>query len=121
MERYIFNPRLPEIVSLVAAPLHGEERDLMIDRMIMMHTPTCGIVEIVPSSRLLLDDEIEELDFVFTDSKGTRADYTALLLNKELLPKAEDRSAVLNSIVKWFLDYAKEYDLIMSARPVQSM
>ena len=118
MERYTFKPELPKIVALTAASFCGDELEQMIDRMVMMHTPTGGIVEILPS-RVLLDSEYEEHPFVFTDNKGVSCHYTALLLNGHRMQKAEERKIALNYVVKWFLKYAEEYGMVMSAKPVQ--
>lgn len=101
MQSYTFNKRLPDILLLQAANRHDEEE--MLCRFIALHTPTGGIVEILPGKRLVPVKDSTEIRFKERTCDGETFYYTAILHNKEKCISPEDGIRAMKTISKWFI------------------
>ncbi len=98
---------LPDIVWLSGGD-HEPGGDPLISRNLLLHTPTAGIVEILPGYKYEHNKELVILRFGNNLSSGDHFDYTAVLLNYSA-DKPDDYSLLQDKILmpvsSWFCSY----------------
>ena len=117
MERYTENLRLPKILKLTTLPGCSESEELeMMMRTIMLHTPTGGLVEIIPSQQYVAEKRYKHMSFCERESDSESYRYTAVLLNKPHTISDEAGMTAMHEVAKWYTDFAKEVERICSLK-----
>lgn len=103
---YRFEKKLPKIVLLRPACEH-DQQDLMY-RFIALHTPTGGIVEILPGEELVPVKGSMEMRFQEKTRDGITYHYTAILHNNRKQISEEDGIKAMKFVTRWFINHPDE-------------
>ena len=104
--------KLPKIVLLQSA--EDDDRCGLTYRFIALHTPTGGIVEVLPGERLIPVKGSAELQFTETTTEGVKYYYTAILHNKANRIKAKDGRRAMRCVSRWFIKSFDEKSAVES-------
>ena len=116
MERYTENLRLPKILKLTTLPGCSESEEMeMMMRTIMLHTPTGGLVEIIPNQSVV-GKRYKQMSFYERNPKSVNYRYKAVLLNKPHSISDEAGMIAMHEVAKWYTDFAKEVERICSLK-----
>lgn len=105
---YRFEKKLPKIVLLRAAR-ECDQLDLMC-RFIALHTPTGGIVEILPGEELVPVKGSMEMKFQEETHDGITYHYTAVLHNSRKQISKENGMKAMKFVTRWFINHPDEIE-----------
>lgn len=117
MERYTQNLSLPKILKLTTLPGCSESEEMeMIMRTIMLHTPTGGLVEIIPSQLYVAEKRYKHMSFCERESDSESYRYTAVLLNKPHTISDEAGMRAMHEVAMWYTDLYMEVKHLTSMK-----
>lgn len=117
MERYTENLRLPKILKLTTLPGCSESEEMeMIMRTIMLHTPTGGMVEIIPNQWNVEKKRYKQMPFYEKKTDSGNYKYKAVLLNKPHSISDEAGMIAMHEIAEWYTDLAMEVEQLCSLK-----
>jgi hypothetical protein len=103
---YRFEKKLPKIVLLQAAR-ECDQLDMMY-RFIALHTPTGGIVEILPGEEIITSNGSVKMKVHEKTYDGSTYYYTALLHNSHKQISKEDGIKAIKYVTQWFINNPEE-------------
>ena len=116
MERYTENLRLPKILKLTTLPgcSESEEKEMMM-RTIMLHTPTGGLVEIIPNQSVV-EKKYKQMSFYERNPMSVNYRYKAILLNKPHSISDEAGMIAMHEVAMWYTDLYMEVKHLTSMK-----
>ena len=108
-KEYKIDLTLP-IVAWLSGGDHEPGGDRLICRSTLLHTPTTGIVEVLPGHTGNLGTNLAYIEFQAEIITGTIEKFTAILLNYPVVcedDRAKYEEDILKPVSQWFAAYMK--------------